>query len=263
MLNKRIGRLTFLFLFLFCIFGALASVTPCKVGLILNEGQWKSWQQGTNRLADVVKLIQANGGTVVCFYVGESDQVLAQQIKEIDALLLPGGDDVNPQYYHEQAHEKLEKVDDSLDRLEFQLMDSARKQRIPILGICRGLQIINVWLGGTLYQDIPSQFGKKVIHRIKKNDKLKPCYHQVKLEGPLAGLGTIKSNSYHHQGIKDLAPGLQILGRTKDGLIEALENSNQVDSTILAVQFHPELDLKSSMNLLIKRFFDIVKESKH
>ncbi|MEI8347716.1 MAG: gamma-glutamyl-gamma-aminobutyrate hydrolase family protein [Pseudomonadota bacterium] len=191
--------------------------------------------------------------------MGEKEKAIAQGLKDIDVLVVPGGDDVNPKYYHEQARKELEEVDNSLDQLEFKLMDAAKK--IPILGICRGLQIINVWLGGTLYQDIPTQLGKKTVHRIKEGGKLRPCYHQVKLAGPLAG-ETIKTNSYHHQGIKELAPGLKVLGRSEDGLIEAFESEGQGHATILAIQFHPESDLQSSMNILIKRFFDQVKESR-
>ena len=156
-------------------------------------------------------------------------------------LLLSGGGDPDPSLYGELPHPKLGKVDQERDHWELTLIHKAREEQIPILGICRGIQILNVALGGSLYQDLPSQYieadehwqklpGEEVSHRV-----------QIKESTMLFSLleqNIIWTNSHHHQAIKKLALGLIISAQSDDGVIEGVEATGE--HFILGVQWHPE-----------------------
>lgn len=162
------------------------------------------------------------------------------------ALLITGGNDIYPGRYDMELDTfKCEEPDLRRDTLEFYLFEKAMAQQKPVFGICRGLQLINVALGGTLYTDLPSDIGTKVIHRLPDD---KECYHNVLLSKntllyEAAGNVSVKVNSYHHQGIKNLAPGLTALAVADDYLIEAIQWTDTVKNNtfIAGVQFHPEM----------------------
>lgn len=158
----------------------------------------------------------------------------------VDGLVLPGGADVKPARYGAAAHPTSE-WDEPLDELEFRLFEWATSQGIPVLGICRGLQVINVALGGTLWQDLPSQRAQGVGHtRQGPRDRLT---HRLLVEPEsrlhrILGAAEYSVNSLHHQGVDRLGRGLRASARSEDGLIEAIESTD--GSFLLAVQFHPE-----------------------
>ena len=157
-----------------------------------------------------------------------------------DGLLLPGGVDVNPTAYGARAHPTSE-WDDRIDELEFRLARWALERRLPILGICRGLQVLNVVLGGTLVQDLPSQRPEGVQHP-RQGPRFSLTHRLTMVPGSrlAAALGEaeVQVNSLHHQGVDRLAPGLTISARAEDGLVEGVEM--QGDGWVVAVQFHPE-----------------------
>jgi gamma-glutamyl-gamma-aminobutyrate hydrolase PuuD len=163
-------------------------------------------------------------------------------VEALDGILLTGGDDMDPAHYGEDPHPALEPVDPDRDAFELAVFHVAREKQLPILAICRGFQLANVALGGTLWQDLPSQQPGAVEHRQTgaRGDRT----HVVELtaESRLAravGRSSLEVNSFHHQGIRRLAPGLHVTGRSPDGLIEGVES--QVDRPwLLAVQWHPE-----------------------
>jgi len=161
-------------------------------------------------------------------------------------LVLTGGPDVNPRYYGKPQDSSLCEVDDYRDSLEFKLLEYAFEYKIPIFAICRGEQILNVFLNGTLYPDIPTYFPSDVIHRCDKPNDKANCLHIVYIskESQLFKLlneDSIIVNSFHHQGVEKLGTGLKAVAKSPEGLIEAYEwedpNNNQF---ILAVQWHPE-----------------------
>ena len=165
----------------------------------------------------------------------------ALQISGVRGLVLTGGEDVEPARYGRTPHSKLEDTDPARDAAELALIAVARERRLPILAICRGIQILNVALGGTLYQDLGSERPGPITHT--GNDSR----HAVRVEpGSLLErtLGTRSAtvNSRHHQAIRDLAPGLRAVAWAEDGLIEAAELSDTGggESWTLAVQWHPE-----------------------
>lgn len=161
-----------------------------------------------------------------------------------DGLILTGGEDVFPGFYNQVSDTMLcGTIDRCRDSLEFAAIDMALKLKMPILGVCRGEQILNISQGGSLYVDIPSEFDTSVVHRQKD---WKNCYHQVFLvdDSELAEIsavtvGDVTSN--HHQGIKKLGEGLKIAAYTADSLPEAIEWAARGDKGFLmAVQWHPE-----------------------
>ena len=184
-------------------------------------------------------------------------------IKKCDGLLLSGGPDVEPAIYGKPEDSARCEIDFRRDTLEFKLIEIARKLKMPILGICRGEQILNVEYGGTLIVDIPEDFGTDVKHRCKKSDT---CFHDITVtQGSLlneitgAEKGIVNTN--HHQAVEKLADGFVASAYSEDGLLEAYEwkgkgQAPENEPFILAVQWHPErLDSDNPLSLPIAKYF--------
>lgn len=190
-----------------------------------------------------VQAVEAAGFVPMVLPMAESEATLREFVGKIDILLLTGGEDVEPRRYGEPNSPRLGKVNFSRDDFEWKLLAAARAVRLPVFGICRGEQMLNVFFGGTLYQDIPSEFPRaqnapEVVHRTKD---AKPV-HAVAVKpgtrlGAVAGAGELLVNTYHHQSVKDLAPGFVASAVSPDGVVEAIESS---DYPAAGVQFHPE-----------------------
>jgi putative glutamine amidotransferase len=160
----------------------------------------------------------------------------------INALLLSGGEDLDPSWYGAAASPALGEVDRERDLFELALFAAARQRGMPILGICRGIQLINVALGGTLWQHLPGERPSPVEH--DRRDARSARTHDISLqEGSRAagvlGRTAMAVNSFHHQGIRDLASPLRASGWARDGLVEAVEGP-ATEPWLLAVQWHPE-----------------------
>jgi putative glutamine amidotransferase len=155
-------------------------------------------------------------------------------IADLDGLLLPGGWDVDPALYGEKPDAKLGDVDPELDETEIRLFKEARAKQIPVLGICRGQQVINVAMGGSLLQHLEGHevraFGRKHIAHTATVDPASEL-------GQVAEGGEIQVNSLHHQAVRSVAPGLRQTATGADGTVEGLETA---DGLIVAVQCHPE-----------------------
>ena len=162
---------------------------------------------------------------------------IAALLDRVDMLAFCGGEDVAPSRYGEANHVNLGKVNLRRDAWEFALSDEAIRRRLPLLGVCRGCQFLNIRFGGTLWRDLPSEKAGAKVHRIP-NEGL----HGVSIEAgtvleKLVGAST-SVNSRHHQAVKDLARGFRISAVSPDGVIEAIEGT---DYPAVGVQFHPEL----------------------
>jgi putative glutamine amidotransferase len=160
-----------------------------------------------------------------------------------DGLLLGGGTDVAPERYGQQrlANADLE-VDEERDDTEFPLLENALRAGAPILGICRGMQVVNVGLGGTLIQDLPSQRPSDVVHEDSGNDRTNRI-HSVRVFdrtrlSEIAGVAEIDVNSRHHQAVERPAEGLVVSAKGPDDVIEAIEATD--GRWLVAVQWHPE-----------------------
>jgi len=163
----------------------------------------------------------------------------ATYVQLVDGIVLTGGSDVDPIFYGEEPHPLLESIQPARDRFEFAAIEAALEAEMPILGICRGLQALNVYFGGTLYQDLslsPSQLK----HRQAPIAQEIPT-HSVDIK-PDSLLGFLpqdyRVNSFHHQAVHEVGEGLSVIAKSKDGLVEAIENR---EKHILAVQWHPEV----------------------
>ena len=233
------------------------------IGLVYDKAQWKLHETGTDSLKNYTRAITDSGGLPVALHVGESETDIEKSLKEMQGLLLPGGNDINSKLFNEASSGKEEYVDDALDEFEFRLLRAAQERRIPVLGICRSLQVINVYKGGSLYQDIPSQLGTKVAHRVRKDGKSQPNSHDITLYGTLEklyGKNRLTVNSYHHQGVKALGKGLRVLAKADDGVVEAFENTE--GAYIFAAQFHPEKEPDNpDMKLLLNKYFEAVRKN--
>jgi putative glutamine amidotransferase len=163
-------------------------------------------------------------------------------LAEFDALLLPGGPDVDPANYGEIPHPMLGEVSGTLDQMQIQLARAALKEGLPILAICRGLQVLNVALGGSLVQHLPDEPGRTTGHRQDKPGS-SPS-HPVDIDGSsrlAAVLETerLEVNSFHHQAVRELGNGLNAVAWAPDGTVEAVEMTDR--DFVLGVQWHAEL----------------------
>jgi putative glutamine amidotransferase len=157
----------------------------------------------------------------------------------VRGLVLTGGEDVAPDQYGAAPHPRLGEVDPVRDAAELALIAAARKRRMPILAICRGIQILNVALGGTLYQDLGSERPGPVSHAGETSQHAVSVAAGSLLERTL-GTRSATVNSRHHQAIRDLAPGLKAVAWADDGVIEGAEPVDAGAPWMVAVQWHPE-----------------------
>jgi len=188
-----------------------------------------------------VQAVREAGGTPVILPVIEDEALVDEYVRVLDGLLLTGGDDVPPGAYGEKPLPQTETLSPRRHRFEKAMVDAWLPTGRPILGICRGLQEINVVCGGSLVQDIPTQVGTSVIHRKPKGSGT--ASHVVILEPDtrlrcLLGQESVEVNSNHHQAARDVGRNLKVSARSADGLVEALEFTD--GRWGLLVQWHPE-----------------------
>ncbi|NVB42829.1 gamma-glutamyl-gamma-aminobutyrate hydrolase family protein [Pseudenhygromyxa sp. WMMC2535] len=188
------------------------------------------------------KAVWRGGGLPMPLLELDDRALLEAAIAEVDGLLLQGGADVSPTSYSEEPMRPEWHGDRVRDLFEIAAMEIALAQGKPVFGICRGIQLINVALGGSLYQDINTQVEDSLVHR--DWHRYEVIEHGVRVDddswlGRLYGRGELLTNTIHHQAIKDLAPGLRATAWAPDGITEAVEDIGS-DRWIAAVQWHPE-----------------------
>ncbi len=188
--------------------------------------------------------IERAGGIPVVLPVSEPSNV-AQICRRLDGLLLTGGGDINPRRYGQQAVPQVYGISDARDDFEFALLDRATRENLPVLAICRGLQMLNVVFGGTLRQHLPEHLS----HMDRANGYLPTQRALIDPDSQLSqviGADEVKINSLHHQAVDQLGAGLRVTARTAD-VVEALEVIGS--DTVVAVQWHPELLIDMTDNL--------------
>jgi len=200
---------------------------------------------GQNRkMEDYLESVRRAGGEPVEVVVGGESP--AQILARVDGLMLTGGGDVDPKLYGEKPHDTFEAAETGRDEFEIALAKAAVAKGIPMLAICRGMQVLNVAMGGTLYQDIPSQITGALHHAvpqpragsahevwISKGTRLSALLKDHMEDGE-----TCHVNSRHHQSVKDIAKGFEVTANSPDGVIEAMEKPDA--PYCVAVQWHPE-----------------------
>jgi putative glutamine amidotransferase len=206
----------------------LIAVTSCR--------KIEDYRQAILHAGGEVRLVDASGS-------------VEDALAGVDGLLLTGGGDVEPSLYGEAPHPTVSEVEPARDAFEIGLINAARRRDLPILGICRGVQILNVAAGGTLVQDIPSQVPGAINHSLSvPQHQPYDLAHEVWVEKDsllarlmgerLVGSDTCEVNSRHHQAVKTVAPGFRVSATAPDGVIEAIEDP--AARFCLGVEWHPE-----------------------
>ena len=167
-----------------------------------------------------------------------------EMVQGIDGLLLTGGTDLDPGYYGEEPLPELGETIPERDAFEMAVLRHALERSVPVFGICRGLQLLNVALGGTLYQDLPSQLHPDLIAHRQQMPKWQ-WTHEVEADAGsevarIMEATGLRVNSYHHQAIKDLADDLVAVAHASDGVIEAVESHDLSERWLIGVQWHAE-----------------------
>lgn len=197
-------------------------------------------------LPGYMKAIEEAGGIPVMLPLTSDKEIIRKLAGTFDGFLFTGGQDVHPALYGEEVSQACGEISGERDDMERALFAEVLKLDKPAFGICRGLQLFNVLLGGTLYQDLPSQRVSEITH-VQKLPYDVPVHRvHIEQENPLhrwTGRESLMVNSYHHQGIRKLAPSLQAVGLAEDGLVEAVILPDQ--SFVFAVQWHPEFSYRS------------------
>jgi putative glutamine amidotransferase len=189
-------------------------------------------------------------------------------VKRINGLILTGGSDIDPSLYGQNRNSALMEPDESRDDPEISLAKAAFKTDIPVLGICRGIQLINVAFGGTLWQDISTQVSGSLTHSNFPTDWDKCTSHYVslskgsKLSEIFKGREKLTVNSAHHQAVRDVGPNLRVTARAPDGLIEAIEST--IHNWVIGIQWHPEMqnELESDQKDLFAAFVAAAREGR-
>lgn len=221
--------------FAFVLFGLIVSCAPAqKKGAPVIGISSSRIESGRIQLSDnYTQAILRAGGTPLIIPTIDTPEQAETIISLLDGVIFSGGLDLNPQWYGEDVYNETVEIDHVRDRSDSLLARAALASGKPILGICRGEQLMNIILGGSLYQDIPSQCPEAIVHA-------KGAMHKIAVEKDsflwkIFQQDTLTVNSFHHQAVKVPAPGIKIAARAVDGTVEAYENDQ-----VWAVQFHPE-----------------------
>ncbi len=225
-----------------------------------------TWGEGTSTsvpLTYVESVIRA-GGIPLVLPITLDPAIMARMLDCVDAVIMTGGEDIDPlKWFGEEPIPGMGEIVPARDSFDIALIRMAVGRGLPLLGICRGHQLLNVAFGGSLYQDIPSQVKGS---NVKHSQKAPRFYgtHTINIEkGSLLnkqiGLEKVAVNSYHHQAVKDVAPGYKVTARSVDGIVEAME---KIGSTkVFSVQFHPEGFTASNIDTFLGIFQHLVKEA--
>jgi putative glutamine amidotransferase len=205
------------------------------------------WTGGSHGLLGVqlntayINAVQTLDAVAVLLTPAHGDDQVRALMALCDGILLSGGEDVDPGHYGEEPHPALGEVNPERDRMELTATAEALRLGMPILAVCRGIQLLNVARGGTLWQDIPSQLGGDLLH--EQTAPVADRWHAATVEAGsrLAGIfgaTELSINSFHHQAIRELGEGLRATARAEDGVIEGVEGTGP--EWLVGVQWHPE-----------------------
>ncbi len=231
------------------------------IGITTTHYKQKDPLPGSGVSEAYVRAVHEAGGLPLLIPSGMKVGELENLAERLDGILFPGGGDIDPQYFNGKPHNRVYDIIPERDETELNLVRLAVDDGLPFLGICRGIQVINVALGGTLYTDIADQLPGALKHDYTERKTMAHAI-QVQAGSRLAGVvGTTKfeANSLHHQGIETVAAPLKAVAWATDGLVEAVENPGHPFG--LAVQWHPEWLLeKREMRNLFTAFVAAARE---
>jgi putative glutamine amidotransferase len=207
------------------------------------------------------------GGLPLLIPTVDSPSIVREYFERVDAVLLPGSPtDIDPARYGEEPDAKMGKRSPERDATDFVLLEYGDKARLPLLGICFGVQSLNVFRGGSLVQDIPSLVAQPLFHDDENDDPLKPARHLVRLEkdsllARFAGSGEADVNSFHHQSVGRVGKDLRVTAVASDGVIEGIEDTS--GRFVVGVQWHPERGWKDDAfsRTLFTAFIEAARKS--
>lgn len=209
-----------------------------------------------------VQAVILSGGIPYMIPVTDNVEVLRQIVSRLDGIVLTGGEDIQPAYYGELPHEKLEEISPARDTFDLMVLKMAADRNIPILGICRGLQLMNIAFGGTLYQDLPTQHPSAINHR-QKEPGTTPTHPASIVKGSqlaeITGKEELQVNTFHHQAIRRLAPEFKVTAWAPDSVVEAIEAYPV--RQMLGVQFHPEIFTAAGDTTMRKLFKFLINKA--
>jgi len=210
-----------------------------RIGITCNVANKNSDFYAKLHYRNIDVISKAGGLPIILPSTGEECE---EYLAILDGIYFSGGIDINPMFFGEDPICGVESTNIERDRFEIELYKKAVRMDLPMLGVCRGMQVINVAAGGTIYQDLSAQLPNSICHN-QDGSPLSDYFHKILIEenSKLYNIHKNKeiyTNTFHHQAVKDVAPGFKITAKTKDGVIEAIESIN--NRYILAVQWHPE-----------------------
>lgn len=219
--------------------------TPPLIGITTSILPRENGSQNHVSFAPNAWAIERAGGLPVLIPAGLDVRTLRAIYERMDAIFVPGGGDVNPERYGAVRHPLTDNIVDARDAAEITVIRWAAAEDVPLLGVCRGNQVINVALGGTLIQDIPSQVDTTINHNYRPQGVTYPdTGHPVSIDpssrtADILGVTEVEVNTLHHQCIEQLAPGLCVTAYAPDGVIEGVEMPGK--RFLIGVQWHPEI----------------------
>jgi len=225
------------------------------------EKELKNYHR-TTVCIDYAKSIADAGGIPLVIPVLEDREIIKSQLELVDGLLMSGGLDINPQYYNQDFLGGINLISPERDRNEWTILEEYLSTGKPLLGVCRGMQMINIFLGGTLYQDMRHISGTLLNHRQNYLPELEVHRVEIAENSILDNLfgRELLTNSFHHQAVDKLGRDLKVTGTTSDNIIEAFEGVR--DGFLLGVQWHPEMMTARGNKNMLKIFEKFVQESK-
>lgn len=225
------------------------------IGVLPNvDGEKKSKIENT-----YIRAIEASGGMAILLPYTANPESIDRFIDLCDGFIFAGGADIEPARYGEEKHPLCGETTPYRDQVEFLAFEKIMKTEKPIMGICRGSQLINVALGGTLYQDIPSEIKTDLTHK-QEHPHSEPAHEANVVSGSLLhsliGKSRIHINSLHHQAIKELGDGLSPMAVADDGIIEAIARTGK--RLVWGFQWHPEktFDNSEDSKIIFKKFIE-------
>ncbi|MBN6206435.1 gamma-glutamyl-gamma-aminobutyrate hydrolase family protein [Ralstonia pickettii] len=225
----------------------IIGVTPT---IEMNE---KFYKVSKNNLLAIEK---AGGIPAVLSFLSQSDDI-DQVTEQLDGLYLTGGDDIDPIYFNEEPHRKLGAFHPGRDAFEIAITQKMLEKNKPVLGVCKGAQMLNIAAGGDMYQDIYSQINEPLLQHFQQAPNYTATHHVEFSEGSLIhqliGKRKIRVNSFHHQANRRAGKGFIVSGKTSDGIVEVIESKNY--RFALGVQWHPEM-LAAADDLPSKKIYD-------
>ena len=213
-----------------------------------------------------IHAVEKSGGVPILIPYIEDVEAIECALSVCDGFCFTGGADVHPKHYGEVASAAIGEIKELRDSLEFSVMERALASGKPILAICRGMQLLNVALGGKLYQDIPTELETDILHRQTEPNNA-PSHDALLTEGSplhsLTGKSLIAANSFHHQAVKTLGRGLRVMATAPDGIIEGIWADGS--QYIRAYQWHPErlCDIDADNKKIFDDFVAAAKSAKN